>query len=404
MQVLQDHPGTRRDGQSGVALVMGILFTIVILGIVGSGMLLLRATQQKTETSFRFHGQAAQFANAGLTEALGWFRRQASQPVTTFNPQRNTAVNPQVLDTDEPEVGLVREFEISGSIWGRYEVWKQWDADPDLERRAWRQTVQTSDVSTSRGAVGAGTVWRVRSVGYVYRRQDSSKRYDVAPNQILGTEVLEVEIRRMTLSPPGTAAVCAQTGSTISTNSQVRVLGGTGTGIYYKSSTGTPTIASGSVSGSPATASSSSYVGTVASVFGVSATDLRSLADDRITTDAAFPSPVPTKTLYYVEVPTLNFTATRRLQGNAIVYVKGNVVIASGSNSFFTGLLFVEGNVTINAPCEFNGTLVATGSVGLAGVADFVNVNYDAGALNALRTEIGQYRLWGPIHSFTAGE
>jgi len=367
-------------------------------------MLLMRATQQKTETSFRFHGQAAQFANAGLIETLGWFRRQASQPVSSFNPVRNTASTPQILDTAEPEVGLVREFEISGSTWGRYEVWKQWDTDPDAERLAWRQKVQASDVTTARGATGVGTVWRIRSVGYVYLRQDSNKRFDVTPNQVLGTEVLEVEIRRMTLSPPGTAAICAQTGSTITTNSQVLVMGGTGTGIYYKSSTGTPTLASGTVTGTPATASSSSYVGTVSSVFGVSTTDLRSLADDRITTDVAFPSPIPTKTLYYAEVPTLNFTATRRLEGNAIVYVKGDVVIAAGSNSFFTGLLYVEGNVTINAPCEFNGTLVATGSVALSGVADFVNVNYDAGALNSLRTEIGQYRLWGPIHSFTAGE
>jgi hypothetical protein len=383
---------------------MGILFTIVTFGIVVSGTLMLRATQQKTETNFRFHGQAAQFAGAGLTEALGWFRRQASQPVTTFNPLRNTTVTPQILDTDDTDIGLVRDFEISGVVWGRYEVWKQWDTDPDATRLAWRRKMQVADVSSLRGATGSGTVWRLRSVGYVYRRVSPAVAFDVPPNSVLGTEVVEVELRRLTLAPPGSAAICSYSGSSCTTNSKVRVLGGSGAGIFYRTAGGPPVVAPGSVTGSPYLAPSTTYYGDVASVFGVTATELRSLADDRISSDAAFPSPIPSKTLYYAEVPTLNFTSARRLQGNAIVYVKGNVVIAQGSNSFFTGLLYVEGNVTINAPTEFNGTLIVTGSIALSGVSDFVNVSYDAASLNTLRTEIGQYRLCGPVHSFTSAE
>ena len=394
-----------RDGERGFALILGILFTIVTLGIVTSGMLLMRATQTKTDTNFRLHGQAAQFANAGLIEALGWFRRQASQPVTVFSPLRNTSASPPILDTDDPEIGIVRDFEISGQIWGRYEVWKRWDTDPDAARLVWRQKVQVTDASIERGSTGLGTVWRVRSVGYVYRRTDSSVRFDVSPNQVLGTEILEVELRRLTLSPPGSAAICTANGAGCSTNTKVQVLGGgAGAGIFYKAGTGTPSVATGSVSGTPALASSSSYYGDVKSVFGVDQADLRSLADDRISSSSAFPSPIPNKSLYYVEVATLSLSSTQPLEGNAIVYVKGNVDIASGSNSFFTGFLYVDGNVTLRAPIEFNGTLVCTGTVALSGVSDFVGVSYDTAALNALRTEIGQYRLSGAIHSFTSGE
>jgi hypothetical protein len=230
-------------------------------------------------------------------------------------------------------------------------------------------------------------------------------RFDVSPNQVLGTEILEVELRRLALSPPGAAAICTSNGAGCSTNAKVQVLGGgAAAGIFYLLSSGTPVVAAGSVTGTPALAPSSSYYGDVKSVFGVDASELRSLADDRISSSSAFPSPIPQKSLYYVEVPTLSLSSTKPLEGNAIVYVKGNVDIASGSNSFFTGFLYVDGNVTLRAPIEFNGTLVATGTISLTGVSDFVSLSYDAAALNALRTEIGQYRLSGAIHSFTAGE
>ena len=32
------------------------------------------------------HGQSVQFAKSGLIEALGWLRKQTSQPVTAFEP------------------------------------------------------------------------------------------------------------------------------------------------------------------------------------------------------------------------------------------------------------------------------------------------------------------------------
>ena len=120
-----------------------------------SGSEMLKSNQTRTETQFLLHGQATNFARSGLTEAINWLRRQVVQPVTVFEPVLDTAATPQIIDTLEPDIGLVREFQITGNIWGRYEVWKQWDADPDPARLAWRQQVQVRDVSLLRDSNSA---------------------------------------------------------------------------------------------------------------------------------------------------------------------------------------------------------------------------------------------------------
>src|SRR5262249_6074810 len=124
-------PSGGRQGERGIALVFALFFTIIALGVTIAGTLFMRANRERLETAFASHGQAVEFARSGLVEALGWFRKQTAQPVTAFQPQLDETARPPVLDTSEPDVGIVREFQISGSLWGRYEVWKDWPADPD---------------------------------------------------------------------------------------------------------------------------------------------------------------------------------------------------------------------------------------------------------------------------------
>src|SRR5690606_15406859 len=78
--------------ERGIAFVLGFFFAIIVAGLVATGTLVLSSTRTRTEVNFRLHGQAAQFARAGLTEALGWFRRQTTQPVTVFAPVLDTTV------------------------------------------------------------------------------------------------------------------------------------------------------------------------------------------------------------------------------------------------------------------------------------------------------------------------
>jgi hypothetical protein len=383
---------------------MGILFGIVVSGLVVSGTLVLRAHRTKTETNFRIYGQASEFARAGLIESLGWFRRQSAQPVLDFEPIRDLLATPPILDTEEPDVGIVRQFQIAGSVWGRYEVWKEWETDPDPTRLAWRRQVQANDVSAMRSASGAGSVWQVRSVGYVFRRVDAARAFDEPPNRVLASAVLETELRRLRLAPPGPAAICVSRADNCTIDRSVNIQGQAGIGIVYPNGTGSVNVVNGPIiNGAQQMTGMSNYDGSVAGVFGVTVDDLRSLADDRIVNQADFPSPLPARSFYFVEVPTLDLTSARPLRGNGIVFVRGDVNIDLGSTSFFTGFLYVDGNVTVRETMEFNGTLVCTGTLAVQGQSDWVNLTYDVGALNALRTEIGQYRLSGAIRRVSGG-
>jgi hypothetical protein len=395
-------PRSAGDAEAGVALVLGVLFTIIAMGLVISGTLSLRAHRVKTEVSFRRHGQATQFARAGLIEVLGWYRKQTSQPVLTFLPVLDTTATPPILDTEEPDVGIVRQFQISGTVWGRYEVWKQWEADPVPERLNWRRRVQCEDVSLARGSAAAGNVWLVRSVAYVFQRLDDTKPHDAPPNRVLGSAILETELRRLTLVPPGSAAVCCGSPGGSGVHSRVNIQGNGGAAVYHRTVSGQSfTVSGGAVTQGGVSSNSGgvSYDDSVLAVFGVTEEELRGLADDRISNQADFPRPVPRQSLCFVEVPTLTLTMARRLEGNAIVYVRGNVDFQVGNQSYFTGFLFVNGNLTMRETAEFNGTIVCTGTVDIRGTADWINITYDDESLNTLRTEIGQYRLSGAIRS-----
>ncbi|MBL9079695.1 MAG: hypothetical protein JNL08_19490 [Planctomycetes bacterium] len=388
-------PTTARDSEQGIALVMAIFFTLLVVGITVTGSLLLRAHQTKTKVSFVAHGQSVQFAKSGLTEALGWLRKQTAQPVTVIDPQLDTSASPPVIDTIDEDIGIVREFEITNSIWGRYEVWKQWDADPVSTRLPWRQQMQCADISDLRGNLSPGSIWRLRCIGYVYRLVDDTVPFDQAPNQILGREIAEVEARRLALQPPGQAALCTRNGNGLSVGTRGRLLGGsTAAGAYYLNGTGSPSVSgTGSAcTGTPGQSAATTYDDSFESVFGVSQTELAGMADYYITNTADFPSTVPVDTLVVCNTG-ITFTSTQPLRGTGVVAIVGNTTIDVGSYSAFSGLLYVQGNLTMREPSEIQGAVVVTGTVTVLGASDYATVTYDDGILNHLRQELGTYRM-----------
>jgi hypothetical protein len=392
-------PNADRSGERGVALVMAIMFTVIVVGITVTGALTLRAHQAKTRVSFVTHGQAVQFSKSGLIEALGWLRKQTSQPVTTFAPVLDMSVAPPIMDTIDADIGIVREFEITNSIWGRYEVWKHWDADPNATRLAWRQQMQCEDISHLRGDLAPGSVWRLRSIGYVFRRVDPNVAFNEAPNQVLGQEMTEVETRRLALQPPGQAALCTRTGSTTQVLTRGRIVGGSlGAGIFYRQGSGAITVSGtgASVAGSPSQSASSTYDDSFEVVFGVSQSELAAMADYYVTSPADFPSPVPMDSVVMCTTG-MTFSAARPLKGTGVVSIVGNTTIGQGSYSSFSGLLYVQGNLTVREPCEIQGAVVVTGSVTVQGASDFVTLTYDDSILAHLRQEVGTYRLSSAI-------
>jgi Tfp pilus assembly protein PilX len=386
-----------RHGERGVALLLGLLFTVIVTGICLTGTTYLKAHIQKNRTSWATKSQALQVARSGLAEAHSWLRRQTSQPVLAFAPMQDTTAVPPVLDTNDQDVGLVRDFKITGRIWARYEVWKDWAADPDPTRLAWRQQHRCEDISAERGAANAGAIWRLRSIGYIYNRVNASVPFNQAPNTVIASQVATNEYRRVVIRLPGNGAVNVADGNSCHINTNGRIIGGIGAGIYYPATSGTPTTGPASaarVTGSPGLATSVAYDDSYESVFGLSYDELRAMATLVVTSAANFPSPMPENGLVIIDTgSTLNISNTKPLTGTAIVIIVGNVTLNDGNNANFNGLLYVDGNMTLRAPSLLKGSVICTGNLTVQGVGDYATIQYDVDVLNGLMSHVGNYSV-----------
>lgn len=386
-------PASTRREEEGVALVLALLFSIVVIGLITVGFWGMRTHRANIELGFRQESQARAFARSGLTESINWFRRQTVQPVLAFEPQLDTVASPPVLDTDDPDIGLVREFRIAGPIWGRYEVWKPWAGDPDPMRAAFRSELQVFDSGLERGQ-GGGNAWLIRSTGIVFHRVDELKAFDEAPNRVLARERLDAEILRRRLAPPGQAALTVSRGDAVTVTSNGRIEGGTtGAGVYHPDATGAP-VSAGVITGAPGVSTAPSIDLGYVTVFGADDLGVRGTADLIISSLADFPVPLQRGRSVFSEV-SLVFDSATPLTGNGLVVVQGDVLISAGSNSSFSGLLYVDGDLTVQAPAQLEGAVVCTGQVRIEGSGDQSVLRFDDGVLTTLRADIDAYRFLG---------
>ncbi|MBI2923256.1 MAG: hypothetical protein HYY18_19545 [Planctomycetes bacterium] len=378
------------EGRRRGAILIWVLVAMILLGgIVTSGLMLAQTTSDEIGLDLAFRGQAMNVAQAGLVDAHSWFRRQLTQPVVTFAPQQDLAAVPPVNDTDDPAIGIVRDFEIGQTslVWGRYEV----------------RIGEVTDITQERSQPGAaGGAWRIRCHGFVYQRLNAAVAWNVLPNRVISSVVLESEIQRMNIVPPADAAVCCRNGASITVAAKGRVQGNTRAALNYQSGTGAPVTAGGEVVGSPAqTTLPAVYPDSLTNVFGLTQAGLKSVSDDKFIYPGVgvpmgtWPALLPTYHLIYVE-GNLVFDATKRLNGTAIIYVKGNVTINASSNSFFSGMLYVEGNLVVRAPSLLKGTMVVTGTVDVRGLGDYSEVEFDKNIREDLLSSMGQYRFSKP--------
>jgi hypothetical protein len=105
------------------------------------------------------------------------------------------------------------------------------------------------------------------------------------------------------------------------------------------------------------------------------------------------PFPCPDNSLIVIEGD-VTFTADDPLLGKAIVVVQGDLTIEEGSHSSFVGVLHATGDLTIRGPASLRGTVIAGGSVDIAGYHGYAaELVYDPNVIQDLMRMIGQYRM-----------
>jgi len=406
--VLPPHAG-RQEG--GFALLMAIFTLLLLAGMIVAGSDGGLSRHQAGRSPAANPVRAREIASAGLADALSWFRRQNQQPVTNFAPALDLAADPPINETSEPAIGLVREYEVAPGLWARYEVRLGVAAEPytdeDYNGRyddgeaftdtngsgKWNPASGTRDVSALRGEPVAGTVWLLESRGFIYERPRADLPLGEGVNTRLAIGTVGTEIRRMVIAPPAAAAICATNGSDVTIGSRARIRGGEGAGVAFSQSTGSPVLLAGSeVSGSPSVTAIPDYAGTLDTVFGLSLTQLKSMADLSTADADVIPGTLGEFTLTVIE-DDIVFDAARPLRGTGIVVIQGNCSIVSGSNSFFNGLLWVSGDLEVRAPVYLRGICISNGLVDVRGTGgDYAELDYDDKIIDDLLVRMGRYR------------
>lgn len=408
----------RRSPQRGSAILGALFVLLIIAGTIAVGSLTDQAIDRLGRAEVEAPAQAQAVAHAGIVDAYAWFRRQQVQPVTVFAPQRDLAADPPINETDDPAIGLVREYEIGPNLWARYEVRRGRQREPfvdasldglydvgesftDLDGDGeWTAGRDTIDVSQGRGQVGAGSVWMLVSHGMVFRRRDPNVPLGTSPNDRLAVARVATEIRRLALTPPADAALCGGKGTAVAIGNRTRIMGSGGGGVVVADGTGSPLLESGSeVTGSPSTTAVPSYDGSIPGVFGVSVSELKSMADISTSDPAGVPPRLGDYSLVVMDGDIV-FDAVRPLRGTAIVVVLGDCTLKGGSNSFFNGMLWVGGRLEVRAPAYLRGTVIVQGEVDLRGLGgDYVELNFDDGIIGELLSVMGQYRHTKAIYT-----
>jgi hypothetical protein len=398
-----------------------------------------------------YQGQASNMAQAGLVEALDWFRRQPAQAaVTTFDsplgpmlcnnpcthvPPHTTLLNDTDVETTPPRRrSIQRDVEISqrGNVWGHYEVVSDTTAvNPSPASTGVR------DLSLARGLAGAGQVWQIGARGSVYVRNDFTRDvngvftvpWNQSPNRRLAERFARREIARLVYNPPsitspvssvnaalyipnGSSAVAAAAGT-----SRARVVGGAGYAIASQSNTPPAANAPGTIQGSPATVTGLSATSfTIQSMFGVSQSELFTMADIFVTTPLDLPNNNATNQLPGMQLIVVNagvgntvtFNGTspnRLLRGSGILVVIGNLSI--GGASSWNGLIYVNGNYSQTDPATVSGSVVLQGTnsptfnnatASIAGTGDFADLIYDSFIITQMRQQMIGYRFVRPMY------
>jgi hypothetical protein len=408
-------PSTRQR-QHGAALVMVLMMSTILLIIVTTGVIWALGTQKDTMDTFKVRGQAANVAQAGIQDGLNWFKRQGlvrQTDITTPGTCKDAAFNPvfntdaTLSATDNATVGIVRDYQIKGDLYGRYTLKKQNCASAedltavrDITAAKGKSTTNPPPTFTVGGVTklrGEGLVWALQSEGILYQRKNFVKTGNVfnlgpsaSPNRVLSKSLASVEIAQLSLNIDTAPLTVFATSFTHPFGARCRLVGGTAAsaGVYYYGVN--PDVSGVQISPSTLTRKLlKSTAVTPDSVFSVSQAELRGMSDNIYTNINQIPDNLKFS-ITFLEGD-FTFTNARPLTGGGLLYVTGNLTLNDNANSLFSGVIFVNGRLTIGKDNSLSGAVLAR-NVTCAPSAGQAVFEYNSSLVTTVRQRLALYR------------
>lgn len=407
----------------GSALIIAIFLTVIVAALSLVCSKLIQTSFNEAKQQQHISAEADNIAKAGLVDALSWFRRQVKQPVCSgvpptkyawadgaFDPKYDTDLSKR--DTIDANIGIVKEYQLNdaGTLWGRYEVKRQTNTTVAAYDKFAVHDITQERVLTG-AQNGSGLVWSISSAGYIYQKNNPSKKFNESPNRVVARSRISTEIRKISIDLPlGCAYIVNDCGKkndrTVKIANNGRISGGAGYGVgyytYFNNAVGHKvdasnfpyeTSGSGSVTGSPDNWINISTSPVVEYVLGVTKSELKNMADYVIDNVSSLPAVMPDMNLVYIQGDA-TFTNARPLNGSGILFIDGDLTISANSNSLYSGLIYVTGSAVVYEPCSIYGCMIAFNGLILSesSAADIAEITYDPNIIAMVRQKVCQYR------------
>lgn len=393
-------------------LVWALIFVVVTSGMVVSHSIRMASSRRELDTMLDRRLLARTVAKSGVVDALSWFRSQPTQPVSSFAPLCDPYGDPPRMDTIDAAMGLVRDFEIRGNLWGRYEL---------------RRT-DMQDVTGQRGMTGTGKAWAMQARSYVYRVVDPGKPFDQAPNRIVAMDTVATEICKFGMSIPASAPVIAQDPEALFVYENVVINGGSGAAVVYGNGpldakdytdpVTTPVASSidglapapispirisvdpvfsvlATLTGTTSMLRQPSLALDLGRIFGTRPEDLRAFADIVVSDGSGLSGLKEVSGKVVFIAGDLQIDQGVNLDGTAIVVYGSLGVPINPTPTKISGVIYVEGDAKILGNFTLDGVLIVkhTLSLGTSGGGPDVVINSSPPTVTALQSELRAYRL-----------
>lgn len=424
----------------GVALLNVLFFTFVTSAFLVVGVQIV-TNALKAGRNAKGDAQVYNVARAGIAHAVSWLQQQDEQPVLVFDPKAHIDAPEEDPETPpgEEQLGLVHEFEIDPTrhLWGRYEVARSAAAPNPAPARDALQAGPASvlhegqvswtaeDVSLQRGSRIAGTVWRVRSRGYVFERLRPNDAFDPAKLKAHQVMTLETEVRRGAFRFRDAALYgfigqedpARVNGAHVDlhahgdrANTRLEVADGAGYNYLLHTDrlltnraewSGGTSLTGQAVAGAsdPAGANfvQADLSAQLKDVFGVpDMLKLKELATSYYEDPFDLPQPMSAMGFYYLRPDggKVVFDGAPQLGGGGVLVIEGDCHIkGDAAPQTFDGLLFVTGHLEIEKAVTITGAIMAAKTVEIHGSAGKpAVVRYAKAVLDRVNAQLGSYR------------